>query len=364
MPVRKSKRGGYEFTLNYSPTPGIYKQKYRCGYKTKKEALVAMQQLADKLQTGCTITFAALVDNYLIDAKVRRKVTTYHTARTVIDKHILPFFAKYQVQDITPLTIRQWQNGLLRQGYQDTYLAAVNARLSAILNYAIAYYGLQRNPVKSAGRFGRRRSKEMRCWSYVQFKQFLAVIDQKADYPYYVAFNILFLAGLREGELLALTPRDVDTENGKIRVNKNYVRLHGRDIIQSPKTTKSNRNVAIPQHLCHLLDDYCSRLVSPDQRLFFCISKFGLFRAMRRFSHKSGLEPIRIHDLRHSYASNLIALGVPILQISQQMGHESPAITLSVYAHLINNQQDEAAKALDRLIDGRQDDVHSTKNHS
>ena len=325
------------------------------GFRTKKEATAAMNKMADALKTGCTITFEALIQNYLADARVRRKVTTYYTAKTVIEKHILPYFARYQVQDITPLTIRQWQNGLLGQGYQDTYLAAVNARLSAIFHFAITYYGLQRNPVKSAGKFGRRRTQEMRCWSYDQFKRFLAVIDAKVEYPYYVAFNILFFAGLRKGELLALTPKDIDTDKGVIHVNKTYARIHRCDIIQSPKTPKSKRDVAIPRHLCHLLDGYCSRLLSPDQRLFFCFSKFGLLRAMQRFARKAGLEPIRIHDLRHSYASNLIALGVPILQISKQMGHESPAITLSVYAHLIDNQQNAAAQALDKLIDGKLD---------
>lgn len=99
MPVRKSKRGGYEYTIYYSPSPGVYKQKHRMGFGTKKAATIAMQQMTDKLQTGCVLTFGTLVQNYLADAKVRRKVTTYHNAQTVIDKHILPFFVniKYRI---------------------------------------------------------------------------------------------------------------------------------------------------------------------------------------------------------------------------------------------------------------------------
>ena len=87
----------------------------------------------------------------------------------------------------------------------------------------------------------------------------------------FYAFEVLYWTGVREGELLALTPADFDFENNTMRINKNYQKVKGREIITSPKTKKSNRVVKIPQFLADEIKDYmkCFYDLKPDQRLFF-----------------------------------------------------------------------------------------------
>ena len=75
----------------------------------------------------------------------------------------------------------------------------------------------------------------------------------------FYAFEMLYWCGIREGELLALTAADFDFEKETVRINKSYQRLHGEDVITTPKTKKSNRIIKMPKFLCCLL--YTSRCV-------------------------------------------------------------------------------------------------------
>ena len=110
------------------------------------------------------------------------------------------------------------------------------------------------------------------------------------------------------GELLALTPSDFDFEKQTVTVSKSYQRLHGEDVITSPKTKKSNRTVKMPPFLCDEIKEYIDMLydISPDERIF-PITKNYLHREMDRGAKETGVKRIRIHDLRHSHVSLLIA---------------------------------------------------------
>lgn len=88
---------------------------------------------------------------------------------------------------------------------------------------------------------------------------------KKKPYSYY-AFPILYWCGLRLGELLALTPQDIDSENKVIRITKTYQRLQGKDIITDPKTPKSKRVISMLDFLCEELQDYVSKLYDPSHR--------------------------------------------------------------------------------------------------
>ncbi len=98
-----------------------------------------------------------------------------------------------------------------------------------------------------------------------------------ADKPIsYYAFEILYWTGIREGELLALTPNDFDFTKKTLRINKSYQRLEGKDVITDPKTPKSNRVIVMPDFLALEIEDFISRLMalemmigfSPFQKLF------------------------------------------------------------------------------------------------
>ena len=72
----------------------------------------------------------------------------------------------------------------------------------------------------------------------------------------YYAFQMLYWTGIREGELLALTPADFDFERGTVKINKTYQRLKGKDVVTSPKTKKSNRTIQMPDFLCEEMQEF------------------------------------------------------------------------------------------------------------
>lgn len=147
-------------------------------------------------------------------------------------------------------------------------------------------------------------------------------IDVIMDKPMlYYAFEILYWCGIREGELLALTPSDFDFEKKTLRINKSYQRLQGKDVITTPKTKKSNRVIQMPDFLCEEIKDYLRQLygASPDSRIF-PLSKHTLKRGMEYGCKESGVKVIRIHDLRHPYVKSTtkkyLFFLVPTFQLS------------------------------------------------
>lgn len=264
-------------------------------------------------------------------------------------KQIIPRLGKYKITDITPGIIRNLQNEWLQNKYKPSYLNLLNAKLSALFNYFTRFYALSSNPVKLAGPLGSRQTKEMLFWTLDEYEKFYAGLDVNEDEPYRLLFQILFYTGCRIGEALALFPSDIDTREKYIDINKTYMHLNGKDIMQTPKTQSSIRQVSIPTFLSKQIEDYVNRLPEKEMRLFFSISKFSLFRKMRAICKKTGVKLIRIHDLRHSAVAFLIAQNVPIIEISKRCGHRSADITYHIYAHLYPDQNKSIANLLDKI---------------
>ena len=205
------------------------------------------------------------------------------------------------------------------------------------------------NPAQRAGNMGKEERKEMLFWTREEYTKFS---DAMMDKPMsFYAFEMLYWCGIREGELLALTPSDFDFQKRTVSITKSYQRIHGQDLITTPKTPKSVRVVQMPQFLCDEIQDYLKQLygVESNDRIF-PITKSYLHREMDRGCKQTGVKRIRIHDLRHSHISLLIDMGFTALAIADRVGHESVDITYR-YAHLFPNRQTEMANQLDQLKD-------------
>ena len=299
------------------------------------------------------MSFESFVALYEKDVKPKLKLNTWLSKEHIIRTKILPYFKKRKLSEITARDVIDWQNEIRQhtkssgESYSSDYLKNVHTQLSCIFNHAIKYYGLQINPAAKVGNMGSEQPKEMLFWTKEEYLKF---IDAMMDKPMmYYAFEILYWCGIREGELLALTPADFDFEKKTLRINKSYQRLQGKDVITTPKTKKSNRVIQMPQFLCDELQDYIKQLygVEPDSRMF-PISKSYLHREMDRGCKQTGVKRIRIHDLRHSHISLLIDMGFTALAIAERVGHESIDITYR-YAHLFPTRQVEMADKLDSL---------------
>lgn len=351
MPAYKDEKTGKWFAkFYYMNWQGIKKQKWKRGFATKKEALGFERDFLEKQSANPDMTFQNLYEIYMEDMAARLKQSTLLTKKTVLQTHILPFFGNKPINEIKASDVRRWQAKLMSSpnNYSQTYLKKINTELNSIINYAKRFYDLNTNPCGKAGTIGKAKAEEMDYWTYDEYITFREGIKDKP--LSYICFEVLYWTGMREGELLALSPADIDLDNKLISINRTYQRIGGKDVFTSPKTRKSKRKIPIPDFLCQELSDYIQSryMLDIDERLF-PVTKSYLAHEMIRGCKNTGIKKIQIHDIRHSHASLLINQGCDALMLADRLGHEKVSTTLNTYSHLFPHKQQELVHSLESL---------------
>ena len=261
---KEEKTNTWRAVYRYTDWNGERKQTQKRGFKTKREAQAWEREQLNKTSADLDMTFKSFVDLYTADMKTRLKENTWATKDHIIRTKLLPYFGKLKMYNITAQQIITWQNEMLNhkdengKPYSPVYLKTVHNQLSAIFNHAVKFYDLPNNPAQKAGNMGKEKSREMLFWTQEEYKAFAeAVMDKPISF---YAFEVLYWGGLRLGELLALTRKDIDFKRGIIRINKSYQRIDGEDVITDPKTPNSVRNVQMPEFLAEELKDYLDSL--------------------------------------------------------------------------------------------------------
>lgn len=351
IPAYKDEKTGKWFAkFYYTNWQGIKKQKWKRGFATKKEALGFERDFLEKQSANPDMTFQNLYEIYMEDMAARLKQSTLLTKKAVLQTHILPFFGSKPINEIKASDVRRWQAKLMSSpnNYSQTYLKKINTELNSIINYAKRFYDLNTNPCGKAGTIGKAKAEEMDYWTYDEYIAFREGVKDKS--LSYICFEILYWTGMREGELLALSPADIDLDNKTISINRTYQRIEGKDVFTSPKTRKSKRKIPIPDFLCQELSDYIQSryMLDADERLF-PVTKSYLSHEMIRGCKNTGVKKIRIHDIRHSHASLLINQGCDALMLADRLGHGKVSTTLNTYSHLFPHKQQELVHSLESL---------------
>lgn len=351
MPAYKDEKTGKWFAkFYYTNWQGIKKQKWKRGFATKKEALGFERDFLEKQSANPDMTFQNLYEIYMEDMAARLKQSTLLTKKAVLQTHILPFFGSKPINEIKASDVRRWQAKLMSSpnNYSQTYLKKINTELNSIINYAKRFYNLNTNPCGKAGTIGKAKAEEMDYWTYDEYIAFREGVKDKS--LSYICFEVLYWTGIREGELLALSPADIDLDNKTISINRTYQRIERKDVFTSPKTRKSKRKIPIPDFLCQELSDYIQSryMLDADERLF-PVTKSYLSHEMIRGCKNTGVKKIRIHDIRHSHASLLINQGCDALMLADRLGHEKVSTTLNTYSHLFPHKQQELVHSLESL---------------
>lgn len=352
MSVSKDpERGTFYVQCRYRDWTGEPKKKTKRGFKTEKEARKWEFEFLKRMEGAPTMLFSEFYEVYAEDTKMRLRQTTREAKANMIESKILPFLGHKRLNEITALDILNWENELMAMRtsnglkYSQTYLHSICNQLSAMLNHAVRYYGLDSNPMVKVGKIGSKQADEMSFWTKEEYLRFSREVMDKPQS--FIAFELLYWCGLRLGEMLALTPADFDFKNKRLSVTKSYQRMHREDVITAPKTPKSVRTIVMPSFLVDEVIDFmkCIPDLSDSDRLVPATKSF-LHHEMDRGSKAAGVERIRIHDLRHSHVSLLIELGYSALAIADRLGHESTEVTMR-YAHLFPNKQQDMADDLE-----------------
>ncbi len=187
---------------------------------------------------------------------------------------------------------------------------------------------------------------------------------------YFRLCALLLTVGVRKGEALGLSWRDVDLDKSQLHVRHTLQRVDGKLQLLDPKTKTSNRVVVLPASIVSLLRQHRVRQASEqlhadptewignEWHLVFTsqvgtpIDDTAINHQICALLKKAGLGRIRIHDFRHTACALMLSQGVPVHVVSKILGHSSPTITLSVYSKVLPTQQDAAALAMDNLLFG------------
>ena len=190
MSVFKDNWNGYDgkrwrVSLRYTDWQGKKKQHDKRGFETKKDALAYERDFLAKKSKDINMGFGVFIDVYLSDIKPQIKLNTYRTKVHIINTHIRPYFEEKSLSEISPTDILQWQNELLSKrdendkGYAQTYLRTLQNQLTAILNHAVRYYDLAKNPCSKGKKMGKAKAKEMLFWTKDEYTKFADVIKDK-----------------------------------------------------------------------------------------------------------------------------------------------------------------------------------------
>lgn len=348
MPAYKDeKKNTWYVSFYYKNWQGKNIKKQKRGFNTKREAIRWENTFKHSVDVNMNITVAEFVETYLNDKKGELKERSIRNKKYMIEKHIIPYLGMRTMDSINPSDIIKWQSTIREKGYKPTYLRMLNNQLTALFSHAHNIYNLKNNPCKKVKKMGKPDADKLTFWTKGDYDIFIASLDKKDTY--YLIFQILFWTGCREGELLALTPKDINIDEGTMHIDKTYFRVNGKDIITTPKTECSIRTITMPEFLKGEIAGYIDRLYDyPIDARLFPMTARAVQKKLKYQIEKVGLPPIRVHDFRHSHVAFLINEGVAPLLIKERLGHKDIRITMNTYGHLYPNQQKELAEMLNQ----------------
>ena len=348
---RDEKTKTWYVKFRYIDWQGKSKQTTKRGFKTKKDALNYEHNYKASAEERADITVSSLAEKYLNDRRLYVKASRFAALEQTIRVHILPYIGELKLTDLTPATMRQWQNELKKQDFSSSTLSEYNRRCSTLLNFGVKYYGLPSNPLRTVGSIGHIESS-VDFWELSEFQHFMTFVKNPR---HKVCFLLLFYSGMRVGELLALHAGDFDFVKNQISITKSRMRINGE--ITTPKTKYSVRVIDMPPAIMQEVKNYIDSLDEVTEPLF-TITPSSLLKTLGKYAAKAGLRSIRLHDLRHSFASIANDLGVPMFNISKALGHGSTSVTSGIYTHMFDDSHKET---IDRVTEAIQQFQRSGK---
>lgn len=291
-----------------------------------------------------------------------RKRSTKGLYETITRTHVIGSdLGAMRLSAIKPLHVEQWLVSLRSKGKSESTVRQCYTVLRAILETAVRDELLGRNPAAAVTR-PKAGHHEAQCLSPAQVR---ALIDASTTSRYGPLFELLVHTGMRRGEALALTWRDVDLKARMLRVRGTLSREDGVLVVTDTKTERSRRTVPLSASAIGVLEQLRERQATERARAgsawhptpYVFTTELGepcdprnALRALKACAMKAGLPAIGLHTLRHSTASVMINAGVPLKHVSEILGHSSIAITADVYGHTTADVSREAVARLSAAL--------------
>ena len=322
-------------------------------FNTKEEAnawrlSMAAQYIKGNYVAKSDITLGTWVLQYLgvfAKPKVREK-TFLDYANTAA--HINEELADVELQKLTPIAVQAYINTAeMTDGMKDRVVKL----LCRASKKAIAT-GLVEKDFMAGVEVLKPEPKEVEIFSPDELNIIMETIDSDARLRrHHLLVSVAIASGCRMGEILALTPQDLDGD--AIKINKSLVEVNGVAKLQPPKTRAGYRRIPLPKNIMAELYQAAYALDSGEiiknTNGKPCLST-NIDKSWKRILNKAGIPYRKFHCLRHTHASMLLAAGVPILEVSKRLGHSRPSHTLNLYGHAIPGYDSQMPSLVEKVF--------------
>jgi integrase len=302
-------------------------------------------------------SFGKYAQNWLKDyGETNLKYSTLKGYESIMRIHLGPLM-DCPINQITRASLKEIIYGKQKQGLAPATVTRIKALISVILSHALEDDLISANPASGLGRTikGKDRKADVNTLDRVEARAFLDVMRREYT-KYYPFFLCALRTGMRLGELLALEWGDIDFHGGFIEVRRAYVKGE----ITTPKSGKSRRIDMSRQLAITLKELRTARkrealATGKEVPALVFVNEVGRVidhtnirsRVFWPGLAKAGLRRIRIHDLRHTFASLLLQQGETLVYVRDQLGHHSIQITVDIYGHLVPGANRQAVDRLD-----------------
>ena len=352
---------------------GEGKRRYVYG-KTQEEAREKLRtaQHADmqgSLATGPQQTVKQFMEYWLEEVhKPTIRISSYIRYRGILDNHILPALGHIRMQRLTVQHVESFYARLAKEGASARSIKVMHAVLHRALSHAVYLNLVSRNVCDIAKKSLPRHSRyEIHTLTKEQAQRLLEEVrgHEKLE----ALLTLAITTGMRRGELVALRWSDIHFEERYLQVLRSARRAghagYGLQITE-PKTASGRRKIVLSSFLVDVLKRHHANQEERRRAignawiandLVFC-GQHGEYLNpnrpslwLKRLLKDAGIGPMRFHDLRHSAATLLLAMGVHVKVVQELLGHSTVAITLNVYSHVLPSLQQDAMDKLSGLFD-------------
>jgi integrase len=342
---------------------------------TKREASRELARLVAQVDDGLVVakagTVGDLCERWYEQAQRNLSPVVADNYRRLLDRHILPKFGSTPLRRLRTSDLDSWYAELRRRGGRNGNALAPNSvlRIHALLHralgQAVKWGWLTTNPASAASppRPHRHAIAVPDAVDVVRLMTAAKAVNPALP----VFFRVAAATGARRGELCALRWNDVDLKQGRLTISRGLIETKG-GVVEKDTKTHAERRVTLDAVTVKTLKDYkksCAAIAKKcgatlgDDAYVFSREVDGsvpwrpgyVTLAFTRLRDELGLEGVRLHDLRHFNATNLLANGADIRTVSGRLGHADASTTLNIYAHFMEQADRDAATSIGGLLD-------------
>ena len=369
---RESGEWEYRFDAGMDPLTGSRRRPGRSGFKTRREAEQALRTAIAAHEQGRSVrasrrTVAQFLQEWHAAIKPSVRPTTWANYRNYLRFYVVPHIGDTRLQDLTPVRLNLLYGHLMDHGrirgeggLAPKTIVNVHRMLHRALRDAVRWDMAPRNAAEDA-QPPRSRRPRITVWEPEEMRRFLGQVHGDR---FYAMWLLAATTGMRRGELAGLLSTDLDFRHGRVTPSSPRVSVDGQVRESDTKTEAGNRVMALDPQTLAALHQYVQswaeerRLLGQPTKLLFVwpdgtpVHPDTITALFHKHLTAAGLPKIRLHDLRHSYASAALKSGVSPKIVSERLGHTNAAFTMQTYMHVIPGMDAAAANQVADLILG------------